>query len=70
MREAVAVPLTHAAKKPACPKSLLMWQHGNYSMNDSTNELFLDPYAPDGRMQISDPCSGKDTIQYYTQCVK
>ena len=47
-----------------------MWQHGNYSMNDSTNELFLDPYAPDGRMQISDPCSGKDTIQYYTQCVK
>lgn len=56
---------------PNCYQAQLLWQHGNYTINPKTNEITLDPFNPDGRQQISEPCSGKsDRIEWYGQSEK
>ncbi|WFD33781.1 Subunit of the glycosylphosphatidylinositol transamidase complex-like protein [Malassezia cuniculi] len=54
--------------KPRCYTAQLIWQHGNYSINDATGELHLTPFEPDGRMQLYSPCnpdSGNNNVQSY-----
>ncbi|OJJ42699.1 hypothetical protein ASPZODRAFT_1290455 [Penicilliopsis zonata CBS 506.65] len=41
---------------PACPKGIMQWQHGTYTVS-SDNELKLTPIAVDGRQLLSEPCS-------------
>ena len=49
---------------------MLIFQHGNYSVDPDTGYMELTPFQQDGRMQLSRPCeNGQDTVQYYAQCV-
>lgn len=49
---------------------MLIFQHGNYSVDPDTGYMQLTPFQQDGRMQLSRPCeSAQDTVQYYAQCV-
>ncbi|PKY04419.1 hypothetical protein P168DRAFT_327373 [Aspergillus campestris IBT 28561] len=41
---------------PSCPKGILQWQHGTFTM-DKSGALHLTPFAVDGRQLLSDPCS-------------
>ncbi|KAL4803152.1 protein rot1 [Aspergillus unguis] len=43
-------------QKPECPKGIMQWQHGTYTVN-SDGSLHLTPIAVDGRQLLSDPCS-------------
>ncbi|RJE26856.1 hypothetical protein PHISCL_00768 [Aspergillus sclerotialis] len=48
---------------PSCPKGIMQWQHGNFTVN-SNGSLTLTPYAVDGRQLLSDPC--KNDVGRYT----
>lgn len=59
-------------KDPKCYRAQLIWQHGNFTMNDATGELNLTQYVPDGRMQLYSPCmdkKGNNVVSPYVQCV-
>ena len=44
---------------------MLIFQHGNYSVDPDTGYMELTPFQQDGRMQLSRPCeNGQDTVQY------
>lgn len=43
------------ATRPSCPKAMMQFQHGKYSV-ESNGSLVLTPFADDGRQLISDPC--------------
>lgn len=46
-----------------------MWQHGNYTIHPN-NSMTLQPFRPDGRQQVSRPCTqDKDQAMYYYQYV-
>ncbi|KAK8243185.1 chaperone for protein-folding within the ER, fungal-domain-containing protein [Phyllosticta capitalensis] len=40
---------------PSCPKGIIQWQHGSYTIEDS--KLVLTPIKVDGRQLYSDPCN-------------
>ncbi|KAI9670962.1 MAG: Reversal of tor2 lethality [Alyxoria varia] len=40
---------------PACPKSMIQWQHGTFTQ-EPNGSLLLTPFAVDGRQMTSDPC--------------
>lgn len=46
-----------------CFTAALTWQHGTYSFN-ANNSISLTPFAPDGYVQIMDPC-GAQSIKTY-----
>ncbi|CAD6581801.1 MAG: Reversal of tor2 lethality [Cyphobasidiales sp. Tagirdzhanova-0007] len=51
--------------EPHCVQAVIIWQHGNYSIN-ANNSISLNPIAPDGRIQIQDPCAADtNVITYY-----
>ncbi|KAI5779438.1 chaperone for protein-folding within the ER, fungal-domain-containing protein [Peziza echinospora] len=45
-------------EKPSCPKASLIFQHGNYTL-ENNGSLVLTPIVGDGRMLISDACVGE-----------
>ncbi|KAI9930226.1 hypothetical protein ASPWEDRAFT_733041 [Aspergillus wentii DTO 134E9] len=49
---------------PSCPKGIMQWQHGTYSVN-SNGSVSLNPIAVDGRQLLSDPCA--HSIGIYTR---
>jgi hypothetical protein len=58
-----------AAANNRCFKAALTWQHGTYTFN-ANNSLSLRPFAPDGYVQVMDPCAGTSVNKYnYNQCV-
>ncbi|KAL1976739.1 hypothetical protein VTN31DRAFT_3021 [Thermomyces dupontii] len=46
---------------PQCPKAIMLWQHGTYSV-DSNGSLVLTPFASDGRQLLSDPCASDTSV--------
>ncbi|BDD56192.1 Reversal of tor2 lethality [Monascus purpureus] len=48
---------------PDCPRGIIQWQHGTYSVN-SDGTLTLKPIAVDGRQLLSDPCGNQDEATY------
>ncbi|KAL1992071.1 hypothetical protein VTN49DRAFT_4103 [Thermomyces lanuginosus] len=46
---------------PECPKAVMQWQHGTYSVK-SNGSLVLTPFASDGRQLFSDPCAGDTSV--------
>ncbi|PWO01026.1 hypothetical protein FA09DRAFT_327729 [Tilletiopsis washingtonensis] len=46
-----------------CFKAALTWQHGTYTFN-ANNSLSLRPFAPDGYVQVMDPCAGTSVNKY------
>ncbi|KKK22703.1 hypothetical protein ARAM_003995 [Aspergillus rambellii] len=55
-------------QEPACPKGIMQWQHGTYTI-DANQTLHLTPIAVDGRQLLSDPCVGglKSVYTRYNQ---
>ncbi|GKZ66997.1 reversal of tor2 lethality [Aspergillus niger] len=52
---------------PSCPKGVMQWQHGTYTVN-SDGSVDLTPIAVDGRQLLSDPCqSSTGTYTRYNQ---
>ncbi|KAL4790693.1 protein rot1 [Aspergillus venezuelensis] len=55
---------------PECPKGIMQWQHGTYTVNPD-GSLHLTPIASDGRQLLSDPCeSSKGMYTRYNQTEK
>ncbi|EED20700.1 conserved hypothetical protein [Talaromyces stipitatus ATCC 10500] len=55
--------------RPDCPKGIMQWQHGTYSLQ-TNGSLVLTPIASDGRQLMSDPCAGHySTYTHYNQSV-
>ncbi|EEA21114.1 hypothetical protein EYB25_008577 [Talaromyces marneffei] len=55
--------------QPQCPKGIMQWQHGTYSIQNN-GSLALVPIPSDGRQLISDPCAGyHSTYTHYNQSV-
>ena len=52
------------AKDPSCPKAIMQWQHGAYTLFVN-GSLSLTPIAVDGRQLLSDPC--KHAVGTYTR---
>lgn len=52
-----------SASKPSCPKGILQWQHGEYTI-EPNGTLVLNPFSIDGRQLTSDPCKSKNA-EYY-----
>lgn len=50
-----------AARKPSCPKALLQYQHGTYTLPPN-GSLVLHPIAIDGRQLLSDSCTFKRAV--------
>lgn len=51
------LPLTPTlATTPSCPKAILQFQHGTYTLPPN-GSLLLTPFSVDGRQQLSDPCA-------------
>lgn len=46
--------------KPSCPRGLMQFQHGKYSV-ESNGSLVLSPFTSDGRQQLFNPCKSKKT---------
>ncbi|OJJ07121.1 hypothetical protein ASPVEDRAFT_56599 [Aspergillus versicolor CBS 583.65] len=46
---------------PSCPKGIMQWQHGTYTM-EADGSLHLTPIAVDGRQLLSDPCTEETGI--------
>ncbi|EYE98726.1 uncharacterized protein EURHEDRAFT_374781 [Aspergillus ruber CBS 135680] len=51
-------------KDPSCPKGIMQWQHGAFTLFVN-GSLVLTPIAVDGRQLLSDPC--KKDIATYTR---
>src|SRR5437588_1746712 len=49
------------ATNPSCPKALLQFQHGTYTIVDN-GSLILYPFEVDGRQLWSDPCSSSTGV--------
>lgn len=47
------------AQKPDCPKGIMQWQHGTYTVKKD-GSLHLKPFAVDGRQLVSDPCESSN----------
>ncbi|EPQ28678.1 uncharacterized protein PFL1_03981 [Pseudozyma flocculosa PF-1] len=50
-------------KRNRCFKASLIWQHGRYTLH-ANGSLTLQPFGPDGYIQVLDPCAAK-TQQIY-----
>ncbi|KAF8441845.1 chaperone for protein-folding within the ER, fungal-domain-containing protein, partial [Terfezia claveryi] len=48
-------------RKPSCPKALLQYQHGTYTLPPN-GSLVLHPIAIDGRKLLSDSCTFKRAV--------
>ncbi|PWN44980.1 hypothetical protein IE81DRAFT_320574 [Ceraceosorus guamensis] len=46
-----------------CFRAALTWQHGSYTFNPN-GSISLTPFAPDGYVQVMDPCAGTSVAQY------
>ncbi|PWN24589.1 hypothetical protein BDZ90DRAFT_224687 [Jaminaea rosea] len=46
-----------------CFTAALTWQHGTFT-NNANGSLSLTPYAPDGYVQVMDPCAAQSTQIY------
>ncbi|PWN54012.1 hypothetical protein IE53DRAFT_383447 [Violaceomyces palustris] len=46
-----------------CFKASLVWQHGTYQVHQN-GSITLNPFAPDGYIQVMDPC-GAQTVSVY-----
>lgn len=58
------------ASSNRCFTAALTWQHGTFT-NNANGSLSLTPYAPDGYVQVMDPCAAQSTQIYsYNQCVQ
>lgn len=53
--------MPYPASNPECPKAVMQWQHGTYSVK-SNGSLVLTPFASDGRQLFSDPCAGDTSV--------
>ncbi|KAI5292384.1 Reversal of tor2 lethality [Ascosphaera acerosa] len=51
--------------RPDCPKAVLQWQHGRWSVLPN-GSLVLEPVKVDGRQQVADPCFDA-TRSYYSR---
>ncbi|OKL57126.1 Protein rot1 [Talaromyces atroroseus] len=53
--------------QPNCPKAIMQWQHGTYSVQPN-GSLVLTPIQSDGRQLMSDPCAGHySSYTHYNQ---
>ncbi|KZS93836.1 hypothetical protein SISNIDRAFT_440953 [Sistotremastrum niveocremeum HHB9708] len=46
---------------PNCIQGVIQWQHGTYCPL-ANGSIVLNPFAPDGRQQVQDPCSPVSNI--------
>ncbi|WRT70362.1 uncharacterized protein IL334_007360 [Kwoniella shivajii] len=55
------------ASNPSCIQAVLIWQHGTYTLEDD-GSIVLNPFGPDGRVQVQDPCAATtNIITYYDE---
>lgn len=53
----------HLAQDPSCPKAMMQFQHGTYTLPDN-GSIVLTPFAVDGRQLWSDPCANPTNAIY------
>ncbi|KAF8416165.1 chaperone for protein-folding within the ER, fungal-domain-containing protein [Tirmania nivea] len=58
--EAIYITISNPTE-PSCPKALLQYQHGTYTLPPN-GSLVLHPIAADGRQLLSDPCIFKKAV--------
>ncbi|WWD19511.1 hypothetical protein CI109_103972 [Kwoniella shandongensis] len=65
--EEVQYRYTANASNPSCITAFILWQHGTYVLNND-GSMTLNPFGPDGRIQVQDPCAATtNIITYYDQ---